>query len=172
MIWGIPIAGKKHCLFLRRASPSVASGLRLTPQPWPLGYSVSSVHGHQLWWILQLRRRALSLFRRTDVCVRSCYVSVLSCVKIQSRRDILPRMLLYRLYTVPATAGRLQILNCSRPCLWSDCPLKHASGGIRCTGPSAPCARRPFLYGSSAGLSYNCPLRGRTGKPSPPLYLL
>ena len=104
---------KKHRLFLRRASPSVASGLWLMPQPWPLGYSAFFVHGHQLRWILQLHRRAPSLFRRTDVCVRSCYVFRVSCLKIQSRRDILPRMLLYRLYTVPATAGRLQILNCS-----------------------------------------------------------
>ena len=52
---------KKHCLFLRRASPSVASGLRFTPQPWPLGYSASFVHGHRLQWVLQLHRRAPSL---------------------------------------------------------------------------------------------------------------
>ena len=100
---------KKHCLFLRRASPSVASGLQHMPQPWPLGYSASFVHGHRLRRILRVYRRAPSPFRRTDVCVRWLNVLVI-CFKIQSRRDILSRMLLYRSYTVPAPAGTLQSL--------------------------------------------------------------
>ena len=100
---------KKHRLFLRRASPSVASGLQHTPQPWPLGYSASSVHGHRFRRVLRVYRRAPSPFRRADVCARWLNVLV-TCSKIQSRRDILSRMLLYRSYTVPAPAGMLRSL--------------------------------------------------------------